>query len=85
METEEGPMQIWHMCALILSLYTSSGHLVLSLQVFFHIFSTASIFTDEKVCKGFGEREVLYLHPFGLGEMVLLLSRMKSSSTVKFC
>lgn len=51
-------MQTWPLCVLIssLSLYTScSGHLILSLWVFLNIFSTASIFTDKKVCEGFGE------------------------------
>lgn len=72
METEESEVQTWHMCVLILSLslYSSCfGHLVLSLRVFLSIFSTASIFTVKKVCKDFGERELLYLHPCVLGEM----------------
>lgn len=71
METEEGPVQTWHMCVLILSLslYTScSGHLVLSLRVFLSIFSTSSIVTAKKVCKDFGGRELLYLYPCVLGE-----------------
>lgn len=43
---------------------------VLSLRVFLSIFSTASIiFTAKKVCKDFGERELLYLPPRVLGEM----------------
>lgn len=72
MEAEEGEVQTWHMCVLILSLslYSScSGHLVLSLRVFLDIFSTASIFTAKKVCKDFGERKLLYLHPCVLEEV----------------
>lgn len=69
METEEGQVQTWHVCVLIpsLSLYSScSGHLVLSMRVFLY---TASIFTAKKVCKDFGERELLYAHPCVLQEM----------------
>ena len=53
-------MQTWPVCVLTLSLslFTScSGHLVLSLWVFLNVFSTAFIFTDKKVYKGFGEED----------------------------